>query len=316
MQLAENVKILKRQLITAVLMVAVSAVALSTSTYAWFISNRTVKGTTSTISAVSDDTVLQIVEGLVPDHGSGSTLVAVEGHPITPASTDDINTWYVPRKWVDNLTKVQTYKQPTFTVQDEYGVYDGKYTDSGKDYYAYNVKTFTLYTIRDTGVADVYLDADAEGGAIVVTRLVNGVQVPVTDKVAACLRVGIVIDDKLKFVYAPVEPTGHGNDVYSINNNLTGWTVVNNESSTKAASYEHISGNDISDWAINRAAGSKYYDPTTAGKNKIAENVGYKGKKFQIYVWMEGTDEACNGANISGDESEYSVSIHLAGVAK
>ena len=44
--------------------------------------------------------------------------------------------------------------------------------------------------------------------------------------------------------------------------------------------------------------------------------VDYNGKKFQIYVWMEGTDEACNGANISGDESEYSVSIHLAGVAK
>ena len=153
-------------------------------------------------------------------------------------------------------------------------------------------------------------------GAIVVTRLVNGVQVPVTDKVAACLRVGIVIDDELKFVYAPVEPTGHGNDVYSINNNLTGWTVVNDESSTKAASYKHISGNDISDWAINRATGSKYYDPTTAGKYKIAENVDYNGKKFQIYVWMEGTDEACNGANISGDESEYSVSIHLAGVAK
>lgn len=221
MQLAENVKTLKHQLIAAILMVAVSAVALSTSTYAWFISNRTVKGTTSTISAVSDDTVLQIVEGLVPDHGSGSTLVAVEGHPITPASTDDINTWYVPRKWVDNLTKVQTYKQPTFTVRDEYGVYDGKYTDAGKDYYAYNVKTFMLYTIRDTGSADVYLDADAEGGAIVVTRLVNGVQVPVTDKVAACLRVGIVINDELKFVYAPVEPTGHGNDVYSIDNNLT-----------------------------------------------------------------------------------------------
>ena len=69
MQLAENVKTLKHQLIAAILMVAVSAVALSTSTYAWFISNRTVKGTTSTISAVSDDTVLQIVEGLVPDHG-------------------------------------------------------------------------------------------------------------------------------------------------------------------------------------------------------------------------------------------------------
>lgn len=315
MQLAGNVKNLKRQLIAAILMVVVSAVALSSSTYAWFISNRTVKGTTSTISAISDDTVLQIVEGLTPDHGSGSTIVSVPGHPITPASTDDINTWYIPKQWIDSLTKVTAYKQPTFTVQDEYGVYDGKYNDGGKDYYAYNVKTFTLYTIKDTGSADVYLDADAEGGAIVVTRLVDGAQVPVTDKVAACLRVGIVIDDVLKFVYAPVEPTGHGNDVFSINNNLTGWTVVKDATSTKVASYEHISGSDISDWAINRVPGSKYYDPATAGSHKIAENVDYNGVKFQIYVWMEGTDADCNGANITGDESEYSVSVHLAGVA-
>lgn len=316
MQLAGNVKNLKRQLIAAILMVVVSAVALSSSTYAWFISNRTVKGTTSTISAISDDTVLQIVEGLTPDHGSGSTIVAVTGHPITPASTDDINTWYIPQQWVDSLTKVKAYKQPTFTVQDEYGIYDGKYSDGGKDYYAYNVKTFTLYTIRDTGSADVYLDADAEGGAIVVTRLVDGAQVPVTDKVAACLRVGIVIDDALKFVYAPVEPTGHGNDVFSINNNLTGWTVVKDATSTKTASYEHISGSDISDWAIKRVPGSKYYDPATAGSHKIAENVDYNGVKFQIYIWMEGTDADCNGPNITGDESEYSVSVHLAGVAK
>ena len=316
MQKTKYVEKLKLQLLMAVLMTFVSAIALSSSTYAWLASNNKVKGTTSTISAVSDDTVLQIVEGLVPNYGSASTIVSVPGHPITPASTDDTNTWYIPKLWIDDLTKVKEYEQPNFTTQDEYGVFDGKYSKGGKDYYAYNVKTFTLYTIKDTGSADVYLDADAEGGAIVVTRLLDGAQVPVTDKLAACLRVGIVIDDVLKFVYAPTEPTGNGNDVYSINNGLTGWTVVNDSSSTKNATYKHISGNDISDWAIKRIPGSKYYDSSTAGSNKVAENVDYNGVKFQIYVWMEGTDSDCTGANIAGDESEYSVSVHLAGVGK
>lgn len=316
MQLTGDIKRLKRQMIAAIFMIVVSFVALLSTTYAWLISNGKVNGTTSTISAVSDDTVLQIVEGLTPDRGSGSTIVAVEGHPITPSSTDNTFTWFIPQQWVDSLTKVQTYKQLELTERDEYGVIDGSYKVGGKDYYAYNVKTFTVYTLKDTGKADVYLDADAEGGAIVVTRLVDGVQVPVTDKVAACLRVGIVIDDELKFVYAPVEPTGHGNDVYSINNDLTGWTVVNDETSTKTASYEHISGTDIADWAINRIDGSKYYDIATAGSHKIAEDVDSSGVKFQIYLWIEGTDADCNGANISGDESEYSVTVHLAGLAK
>lgn len=315
MQLPGNLKILRRQLVAAIFAVAVSAVSLTASTYAWYVANQAVTGTTSTISATSDDTVLFIVQGLTPDHGSGSTVAAVPGHPITPSSTDNVKDWYVPLKWVDSLSKVETYQKVSLTTTDEYGVADGSYTLNGDAYYAYNVKTFTLYTVRDTSKANVYLDADAPGGAIIITRNVGGTQVAVTDKVAASIRVGIVVNDELKFVYAPVEPSGHGNDVYSIDNNVTGWTVVNNTSSTKAASYAHISGNNVSDWAISRGADSKYYNPATAGSNKVAENVDYNGVKFQIYVWMEGTDADCNGPTVSGDKSEYSVTVHLAGVA-
>ena len=315
MRLTESKK-LKMQLVAAAAMFVVSVIAVAAATLAWFINNNTVEGTTSTISASSDDTVLQIVQGLTPDHGSSSTVVAVEGHRIMPSSTDDVTNWYIPKQWVDSLSRVQTYKKLNFSTRDDSGVYDGSYTEGGKTYYAYNVKTFTLYTIRETGSADVYLDADAVGGAIVVNRIVDGVQTPVTDKVAACLRVGIAIDGELKLVYAPAEPTGHGNDVHSINNSINGWTVVKDETSTKLATYNHISGNNIDDWAINRYPGQKYYDPATAGNNIIAENVDYNGTKLQVYIWMEGTDSACTGANISGDDSEYSVSIRLAGLAK
>ena len=55
-----NVKGLKKQLAAAVAMVCVAAVALGSSTYAWFVTNNTVKATTSTISAQSNAAFMKI----------------------------------------------------------------------------------------------------------------------------------------------------------------------------------------------------------------------------------------------------------------
>ena len=55
-----NVKQLKRQLLGASISVLLTFVALSSATYAWYVSNTTVKGTASTISAKANNFVLQI----------------------------------------------------------------------------------------------------------------------------------------------------------------------------------------------------------------------------------------------------------------
>ena len=49
-----TVKSLKKQLAAAIAMVCVAAVALGSSTYAWFVSNNTVKAVTTNISAQSN----------------------------------------------------------------------------------------------------------------------------------------------------------------------------------------------------------------------------------------------------------------------
>ena len=54
MEETKNVKALKKQLAAAIAMVCVAAVALGSSTYAWFVSNNSVKATTSGISAQSN----------------------------------------------------------------------------------------------------------------------------------------------------------------------------------------------------------------------------------------------------------------------
>lgn len=55
-----NVKHLRKQLMAAIAMVLVAAVALASSTFAWFVSNNTVKATTTSISAQSNSAYLVI----------------------------------------------------------------------------------------------------------------------------------------------------------------------------------------------------------------------------------------------------------------
>lgn len=75
--------------------------------------------------------------------------------------------WYIPSAWSDGAM-VSGYSTVDFSNADigEYTV--GKDSTDSKKYYAYNVSTYTLYTVRDTGIADVYLDGSQTGGAITV----------------------------------------------------------------------------------------------------------------------------------------------------
>ena len=68
----KSVKTLKKQLGAAIAMVCVAAVALGSSTYAWFVSNNTVKGTTTNISAQSNAPFLKI-DSVAVTASSGTT---------------------------------------------------------------------------------------------------------------------------------------------------------------------------------------------------------------------------------------------------
>ena len=73
----KNMKALKKQMAAAVAMVCVAAVALGSSTYAWFVSNNTVKGTTTNISAQSNAPFLKI-DSVAVTAGSGTTKTLTE----------------------------------------------------------------------------------------------------------------------------------------------------------------------------------------------------------------------------------------------
>ena len=315
----KEIKQLRRELFVAILAVTVSFLAISSSTYAWYVSNRTVQGTTSSITAQADGAVLQINAGKVADHdGDAATVAMTEGHGISPASSEDMVNWYVPATWTANLAKVSSYNRVTLET-DANGDKDGTYIIGGTNYYAYALGTYNIFAVKNTGYADVYFDGAADGGPIVVTRA--GQTGTVSDKVAASMRVGITINDNLVAVFAPAEPNGAGNDVNYEGSNLSnGWRVVKGggetSSTTKDAEYTHITGDGsgATGWALCKNANGIYNDPTSS-QIKIASSVDYNGVIMKVYVWMEGTDADCLGSIVTGDESLYDVSVRLIGLS-
>ena len=263
--------------------------------------------------------MLQINAGKVADHdGDAATVAMTEGHGISPASSEDMVNWYVPSTWTANLAKVSSYNRVTLET-DANGDKDGTYKIGGTNYYAYAVGTYTIFSVKNTGFADVYFDGAADGGPIVVTRA--GQTGTVSDKVAASMRVGITINDNLVAVFAPAEPNGAGNDVnYEGSNPSNGWRVVkggeDTSSTTKDAGYTHITGDGTgaNGWALCKNAGGIYNDPTSS-QIKIASSVDYNGVIMKVYVWMEGTDADCLGSIVTGDESLYDVSVRLVGLS-
>ena len=313
MKNGEYIKKLKIELFLAGLSVMVAAVALGSSTYAWYVANTFVKGTTSTISAKANGIVLQIVAGDNPDHGSNvSTVASGEGHEISPASTNDIKEWYVPDTWQG--MDVNTYLKPTLDVNGKYNLKNQK-----NNYYAYTMSKYTLYTVNQTGLADVYLDNSTANGPITVTTS-DGATQEWFDKIKSSIRVGIVINDELKVVYAPVEPSTEtgGNDV----NPTIGWSCVDaSMTKTMIPTYMHVAAKNLIDqengnWGATKT-GDSYVKPSGTAK-KIAEKVGYSGVPMKIYIWMEGTDSDCvnmNNLKTGIENPTFNVTVSLVGIA-
>lgn len=315
-------KNIRFQLITAILSVLVCFIALSSATYAWYVSNNTVTASTSSIAAQANGFMLQIVNyGYTLDHGSDQALyTSTVGHKISPTSTEDAKVWWVPDRWTAQL-KVETYMKPTWDLDSEGNQIKGQYTVGDETYYTYVVGEYTLYTLTNTGICDVFLDGSAEGGAIQVTvKDENDNDIIVKDKVAASMRIGITVGDgdseKLVLVYSPTDETGMGNDV----NATEGWSVVKDETHTKSAPYPYVSGNNytyIKDGVTYNYGVTRSGHDYTKGENTVAlTEANYSGVPMRVYIWLEGTDADCVSSIVDGDNRVFAVKVNLAGVAK
>ena len=320
-----NVKKMKMQLMATAASVLISGIALTSATYAWYVSNHTVEATTTKISATTNGFILQIATAEQgPQHGGEQTSLAASttGGVISPSSTNDLINWYVCEGW-NGEGKVTSYRKPTFVADEK----PGQYGTDDDPHYAYLKSEYILYTINETGYADVYLDA-SEGSPITLSA--NGT--PTTDTIPKSMRIGITIqnikknaddtysddaNEELKVVYAPYEETGKGNDAEAIN----GWTCIGNSTDGKlkpvAVTYPYIYATTYTDqndqnWVATKVG--KNYE-VSSGTQKIASSVGYDGVKMRVYIWMEGTDADCVNNAAAEDPATYNVNVKLAGIS-
>ena len=320
-----NVKKMKMQLMATAASVLISGIALTSATYAWYVANNTVEATTTKISATTNGFILQIATAEQgPQHGGEQTSLAASttGGVISPSSTNDLINWYVCEGW-NGEGKVTSYRKPTFVADGK----PGQYGTDDDPHYAYLKSEYILYTINETGYADVYLDA-SEGSPITLSA--NGT--PTTDTIPKSMRIGITIqnikknadetysddgEDELKVVYAPYEETGKGNDAEA----RDGWTCIGNGTDGKlkpvAVTYPYIYATTYTDqnsqnWAATKVG--KNYE-VSSGTQKIASSVGYDGVKMRVYIWMEGTDADCVNNAAEEDPATYNVNVKLAGIS-
>ena len=121
-----NSKAIRKQLLAAVAMVLVAAVALGSSTYAWFVASGTVTATGMKVQATSEG-------GLAISHGGTAWGTSADGGAgttattLNPASTKDFTAWSTAtaldpsKKDADQTTR----NEVTFTQDD-----DGNTTDN------------------------------------------------------------------------------------------------------------------------------------------------------------------------------------------
>lgn len=83
-----DTKALKKQMGAAIAMVLVAAVALGSATFAWFVSNNTVKATTSNIAAQSNSAYLVIDKVATSKTSSSAVTSGVEKKELYPAKTE------------------------------------------------------------------------------------------------------------------------------------------------------------------------------------------------------------------------------------
>ena len=325
-----NIKKMKMQLLATAASVMVTAFALTSATYAWYVTNNRVEATTTNISATANGFILQIATAdQGPQHGGEQTslVASTNGGKISPSSTNDLISWYVCEGW-NGEGKVISYRTPTFTTKaEDPNVKPGQYGDVKDPHYAYLKSEYVLYTITETGLADVYLDA-SEGSPITLSA--NGT--PTTDTIPKSMRIGITIqnikknadnkyiddgEEELKVVYAPYEETGKGNDAEA----RDGWTCIGNGTDGNlkpvAVTYPYIYATTYTDqnnqnWVATKVG--KNYE-VSSGTQKIASSVGYDGVKMRVYIWMEGTDADCVNNAAAEDPATYNVNVKLAGIS-
>ncbi len=276
-----NSKAIKKQLLAAVAMVLVAAVALGSSTYAWFVASGTVTATGMKVQAMSEG-------GLAISYGgqdwATTASAGMTSRTLYPVSTADTKTWVHASAHDPNASAAEegTYQDVTAAAS----------VDADTNHYVVKKE----FKIRSTAKDDNNL---AKGLFVkdIQVKLADETSDP-TQRLSTALRVAVQYTDTTKnvtttHIFGPVK-VGNGDE----SNSATSGYMVHNADGTP-----------------NQTVTLKEYSQNTSALLSVDQKItnSTDGIPVQIYIWYEGEDNnlfsnifAVEGLSISVDFSSIS----------
>lgn len=270
-----NSKAIKKQLLAAVAMVLVAAVALGSSTYAWFVASGTVTAEGMKVQARAEGGLAIRWAGETSELWATSASAKMEtAQKLLPASTADLAKWTYAKALDASKSDADTKSYADVTKL----VYGG---ESG----AFKTNDYVVmqpFEVRSTSESKLAKGLYVSG--VTVDRAQNKDLDP-------ALRVGVRMvsasgDVTAKYIYAPID--GHS-DSYS-------WKDASN-------------GNSATDVALEPIGDG------TNGKSQLASSTTPipfdKGQavKVQVFIWYEGEDATLFSNNYAANDLNVTVAF-------
>ena len=268
-----NSKAIRKQLLAAVAMVLVAAVALGSSTYAWFVNNTKVTADSVTVTAKAANTLL-ISHANENAWGTTAKFKAETATEFVPVSTVNATSFFKDKTWGTETGDTQ---------KGEYTAQVFETADASKDYF---VDSFQVKSSQDCGL---YLDSETQ---ITTTGNAN---------VLKSMRLALVVDGGDTFFYqvdaAPI--SGSGNRYNTTLVSMAADGVKKAISDTNAADViaaDNMSSGDVI--ALSAGTVTAPSDNTTLVEKddtkKLCDLTANTAKTINVYIWMEGCDYDCN----------------------
>lgn len=267
-----SVKALKKQLGTAVAMVCVAAVALGSSTYAWFVSNNQVTATTTQIAAQSNSAYLVIDKVKT---SQSSTNAATAGETVGESGTYKDAKLY-PAQWKNGFN-VDKENGKAITA-DKPAIYQFETAYASAKTVA-TEKNGTRFAIGDPKAAvdadyallnTFYVGTGTYDGEFTNLKVSD---ITVTDKTTTGLKTAMRL---LIMTYAPTK--GNDEDTVTYGTTATAWAVAKYDGTTSKLAIESQSIDTTNDANL---VGVVY-------QNQFGKSEG--DVKVEVYAYYDGAD--------------------------
>ena len=273
-----TVKALKKQLVAAIAIVIVSAIALSSSTYAWFASNNRVTATGMVVQATAEGGIeIAYVDSAPGSYSTSASAGMSSAQVLYPTSTtatagSDLITsdWYHASAAITSSSAARSGSYTVLSLND-----DGM--ESGTNHYYFVRKKFNVRSVSAVKTA-----TDLKVSKVEVTGNAQAL--------SKALRVAIVNGDT-KVIYAPVGYTKAASE--------TGFSY--NVATAVNGAGEATMGNDNVTvlYATEASAVIAAAVPATTGED------------LNIYVCFEGEETNDKSVNLADTLDSLSLTVHF-----